>query len=154
MGLSLFEEQALADEKKTPPPYVTGGCVEANHLGDADEMVGVREETAFQTVPGYESLERILRDAYEQASGGKGAERHANERPFDDQPIMQITRLLDGHPVAALAYQVVKKTIEAGRLYHIKGPDAAIRELHGAINYAAATVLRIQELGATQEARQ
>lgn len=137
-------------EQQVPPPYVTGGRVEANHLGDADEMVEGRG-----SVPGYESLERILSDAYEQASGGKGAERHANARPFDDQPIMQITRLLDGHPVAALAYQVVKKTIEAGRLYHIKGPDAAVRELHGAINYAAATVLRIQELaGETKEARQ
>lgn len=140
-----------------PPPYVTGGCIqadtaggEANHLPDAGEKVDGRG-----SVPGYESLERILSDAYEQASGGKGAERHANAKPFDDQPIMQITRLLDGHPVASLAYQVVKKTIEAGRLYHIKGPDAAVRELHGAINYAAATVLRIQELaGETKEARQ
>lgn len=133
-----------------PTPYVTGGCVEANHIPDAGKMVEGRG-----SVPGYESLERILSDAYEQASGGKGAERHANAKPFDDQPIMQITRLLDGHPVAALAYQVVKKTIEAGRLYHIKGPDAAVRELHGAINYAAATVLRIQELaGETKEARQ
>jgi len=95
----------------------------------------------------YQSLSDVLHDAYEQASGGKGKERHDNGLPFEDQPIMQITRLLGDHPVAALAYQVVKKTVEAGRLYHIKGADAAEREILGAINYSAAMILRMRELG-------
>lgn len=51
----------------------------------------------------YASLAGILADALKQASSGKGAERHANNKPFEDQPIMQITRLLDGHPVGPLA---------------------------------------------------
>jgi hypothetical protein len=95
----------------------------------------------------YKSLSDVLHNAYEQASGGKGKERHDNGLPFEDQPIMQITRLLGDHPVAALAYQVVKKTVEAGRLYHIKGADAAEREVLGAINYSAAMILRMRELG-------
>lgn len=112
---------------------VSGGC------GGASEKIDTTEE--------YQSLSNIFHDAYEQASGGKGKERHANDKPFEDQPIMQITRLLGDHPVAALAYQVIKKTVEAGRLYHIKGADAAERELLGAINYLAATILRMRELG-------
>ena len=100
---------------------------------------------------GYASLRGVLDSALAQASGGKGAERHANGLPFEDQPIMQITRLLGEHPVAALAYQVIKKTVEAGKLYKLKGPEAAMQEMHGAINYAAAVVLRLQELSKEQK---
>lgn len=35
----------------------------------------------------YVALENILYEAYQQASAGKGNERHANNRPFDRQPI-------------------------------------------------------------------
>jgi hypothetical protein len=40
---------------------------------------------------------------------------------------------------------VIKKTVEAGRLAHIKGPDAAEAELLGAINYLSAMVILIRE---------
>lgn len=113
----------------------------------AEEPVYPLLNTSLRADNPYASLRTVLDSAFEQAAGGKGAERHANGLPFEDQPIMQITRLLGEHPVAALAYQVVKKTVEAGRLYRIKGPDAAVREMQGTINYAAATILRLQELG-------
>ena len=84
-----------------------------------------RSHRGLQPTGEYALLELVLDRALAQASGGKGKERHDNGLPFEDQPIMQITRLLGDHPVAALAYQVIKKTVEAGRLYHIKGADAA-----------------------------
>lgn len=110
-------------------------------------MMGVGAKIDISGSDDYIELFKVLDAAFLQASGGKGKERHDNGLPFEDQPIMQITRLLGDHPVAALAYQVIKKTVEAGRLYHIKGADAAEREILGAINYAAAMILRMRELG-------
>ena len=96
---------------------------------------------------GYEMLRDEFVAAVEQASGGKGKERHANDQPFDQQPILAITRLLDGHPCAALAYQIIKKTIEAGRLVKLRGTDAAVSETYGVMNYAGAMAIRLKELG-------
>lgn len=96
---------------------------------------------------GYEALRDEFVAAVEQASGGKGKERHANDQPFDQQPILAITRLLDGHPCAALAYQIIKKTIEAGRLVRLRGTDAAVAETYGVMNYAGAMAIRLKELG-------
>ena len=94
---------------------------------------------------GYTSLRYVLDAAYDQASRGKGNERHATDNAFEDQLICQIQRILKGHPLAGQAFQVIKKTVEAGRLAHIKGPDAAESELLGAINYLSAMVILIRE---------
>ena len=94
---------------------------------------------------GYAILRDVFANAVEQASGGKGKERHANGSPFVDQPILAITRLLTGHPCGALAFQAIKKTIEAGRLVELKGTDAAVAELRGAMNYIAAMVIYLEE---------
>ena len=94
---------------------------------------------------GYNVLRDVFASAVEQASGGKGKERHANGSPFVDQPILAITRLLTGHPCGALAFQAIKKTIEAGRLVELKGADAAVAELRGAMNYIAAMVIYLEE---------
>lgn len=101
----------------------------------------------------YASLHEVLSQAYHQAAGGKGHERHATDDPFDQQPIMVIPRLLGDHPCAALGFQVIKKTVEAGRLHRIKGPDAAVRELYGAINYLAAMALLVKEMGDIRDSR-
>jgi hypothetical protein len=93
----------------------------------------------------YASLSRVLTAAKEQASTGKGKERHANDNNYEDQLICVVGRLLRGHPYGSHAYQVIKKTIEAGRLYYIHGPDAAYQEVLGAINYAAAMNILISE---------
>ena len=110
------------------------------------KAMGVEEHS-----DGYESLRAEFAAAAEQASGGKGKERHANDQPFEDQPILAITRLLEGHPCGALAYQVIKKTIEAGRLYKLRGVDAAVAELYGAKNYSAAMSIYLKELAAKNE---
>jgi hypothetical protein len=93
----------------------------------------------------YNRLQRVLQDAEYQAADGKGKERHATDNQYEDQVICVVGRLLRGHPYGSHAYQVIKKTIEAGRLYKIKGPGAAYEEVLGAINYAAAMNILIAE---------
>lgn len=93
----------------------------------------------LHVVPGYESLATVLVKALEQAQSGKGKARHQlGTTPFHRQPIVEIGRMVGpGGP----AQQVMKKTQEAMRL----PPEQAIAELLGAINYAAATILVIEE---------
>ena len=93
-------------------------------------------------VKGYEDLTRILDEALQQATSGKGKERHAGNKPFDKQPIMEIARM------TGLAYQTgqaMKKIQESHTLLEIKGKEAAINELRGAIIYLAAAIKKIEE---------
>lgn len=93
-------------------------------------------------VPGYEVLERVLRDAYQQAAAGKGKERHADEGvAFEDQEVFQINRLLRGDPEAAPKYQAMKKIRESGRLPY----PAARAELEGAIIQLAVAIILLDE---------
>jgi hypothetical protein len=89
----------------------------------------------------YLPLSRVLDLALAQASSGKGAERHGNGKPFDQQPMMEISRML-GSPVGCF-YQAMKKTQEASRME----PEAAKREILGAINYLAGAYLLLDEQG-------
>jgi hypothetical protein len=92
--------------------------------------------------PGYESLAKVLQAALNQAQSGKGKERHAADEPFHEQEICQNTRAVGyGYPLG----QARKKAREALRLLETKGPDAAIAECLGAINYLAAAVIVMQE---------
>ena len=92
---------------------------------------------------GYEPLKRVLDEAYQQAAGGKGKERHASDgRPFMEQPIMTIARDVGN---GFLTGQAIKKAIEARRINSLRGPGAAKAELLGAIVYLAAAVLRVEE---------
>ncbi len=93
----------------------------------------------------YDSLNDVLNDAYTQAAEGKGKARHATDNNYEDQVICVVGRLLKDHPFGAHAYQVIKKTIEAGRLYKINGPEAAYQEVLGAINYSSAMGILIKE---------
>jgi len=97
------------------------------------------------TIDDYYELENTLDDAYAQAASGKGKERHANDNPYEDQVICQVQRLLKGHPFGGHAYQVIKKTIEAGRLYNLGRKDEAYDEILGAINYNCATGVLMRE---------
>lgn len=93
-------------------------------------------------VPGYEKLRAVLEEAYDQSARGKGKERHANDRPFDRQPIAEITRMVGiGFP----AGQAIKKASEAIGMSARGQGEAARRELLGAIVYAAAAVMAIDE---------
>jgi hypothetical protein len=90
----------------------------------------------------YVDLRQVLMLALEQASGGKGAERHGNGKPFDRQPMLEISRMLNGSPIGCM-YQAIKKTQEASRMDR----GAAKRELLGAINYLAGAYLLLEESG-------
>jgi hypothetical protein len=86
----------------------------------------------------YKQLELVLSEAYDQASEGKGKERHAcHGQRFEDQLICELSRILLGHPFAFNAGQAIKKIVEAGRL----PKDAAKREYLGAINYIAGMII-------------
>ena len=91
----------------------------------------------------YSELKRVLEMAYSQAAEGKGKERHANGEKFEDQPIMTIAK---GHGLGYQTGQAAKKLQEAHTLLKLRGKHAAIQEILGAINYAAAAVLLIEQM--------
>jgi hypothetical protein len=89
----------------------------------------------------YGSLIRVFKGAYDQASTGKGKERHADGEPFEQQKICTIARWVKTSPAGGPLQQAVKKCVESSRL----PPDRAIQELYGAINYIAAAVIILKE---------
>ena len=90
----------------------------------------------------YTSLAIELSGAYNQASSGKGVERHATGEAFKDQLICEETRRIGfGFPLG----QARKKIVESLRLLELRGANAAIHELHGAINYIAAACIVMRE---------
>ena len=90
----------------------------------------------------YAPLWRVLDAAYDQAANGKGKERHANDKPFTDQPIMEIARMtgIDAH-----SYQIMKKAQEASSMFKRGDFEAAKAEFRGVIIYAAAAILLAEE---------
>ena len=92
----------------------------------------------------YAPLWRVLEAAYDQAANGKGKERHANDKAFTAQPIMEIARMVGpGYQLG----QAMKKAQEAGGMIQRGHTHAAKAELLGAINYLAACVLLIEDGG-------
>lgn len=106
-------------------------------------MVDDEKELRFRhpappNVPGYEALRDVLNRAYMQAAAGKGNERHSTGQPFHEQPICDISRMVG---TGFATGQAIKKIEEAQRME----PEAAVRELLGAINYLAAAVIVTEE---------
>ncbi len=91
----------------------------------------------------YAALSDVLSEAYDQAATGKGKERHANGKAFTDQPILEIGRMLSG--IDGHAFQIMKKAQEAATMVRRGQSDAAVLELLGVINYAAAAVILTRE---------
>lgn len=92
--------------------------------------------------PDYAGLSRALDAAYNQAATGKGKERHANGKPFERQPIMEIARMVGpGYQLG----QAMKKSQEAAGMLNRQQLEQAQAELLGAINYLAACWLLIEE---------
>ena len=90
--------------------------------------------------PKYDSLYKVLLSAYNQASNGKGKERHQlnDDEPFENQKICEIARRLS---IDYNLGQAVKKIYESKRLTD----ERDIAELYGAINYIAAAIIVKQE---------
>lgn len=119
--------------------------IAASLQDDSDTLSPISED---RTVPvfvreGYDSLFTILCRALHQAQEGKGRERHANGKPFDQQPIMVIA---DQVGMGFQTGQAIKKTVEAHGMVNRGDLAAAERELLGAINFLAAAVLRINRM--------
>lgn len=93
-------------------------------------------------VPGYERLTDVLEAAYDQAARGKGAERHADNLPFHEQPMQSIA---DEHGIGFITGQARKKTEEALGMLNRGDGSAAIKEILGAINYLAGAVIYIED---------
>ena len=97
---------------------------------------------------GYEALGAVLNEALLQAATGKGRDRHADGRPFDDQPIMRETYACGlGFP----AGQARKKILEAVRCCQ-DHPERAVADLLGAINYIAALIIGIRGNATAEQA--
>ena len=92
---------------------------------------------------GYQMLDDVLARAYNQASSGKGAERHADNKPFHEQPMQRLCEL---YGVGFALGQAAKKAQEATRLPR----DRAVAELLGAIVYLAGAVICIERQQATE----
>lgn len=87
----------------------------------------------------YISLGLVMQSALEQASKGKGRERHASEgEAYEDQIICEVARRVGlGYPLG----QAVKKIYESQRI----GGERGVAELLGALNYVAAAVIVMRE---------
>lgn len=121
------------------------GYVRSSDIYDMERVTGfaisLRDE---ENAPdNYSELKRVLEMAYNQAAEGKGKERHANGEKFEDQPIMTIAK---GHGLGYQTGQAAKKLQEAHTLLKLRGKHAAIQEILGSINYAAAAVLLIEQM--------
>jgi hypothetical protein len=96
-----------------------------------------KTETITLDAPGYDSLAVVLKRAFDQASAGKGRERHANALPFHEQPMQQIAKR---RGVGFLLGQADKKSEEAMGL----PPGRDVAELLGAIVYLAGAVIFLE----------
>jgi len=104
-------------------------------LEQIERMAGLDQSSERSEYLGdYASLRRVLGEACDQASKGKGRERHAQDLPFEQQPMQ---KLLDLYGFGFGAGQIGKKVQEAARLPRAK----AEQELLGAIVYAAGLIL-------------
>lgn len=139
-------EDWIAAPMPPPPGYLMKAFNELPDPAPSVLFAGDEPPESFTPAgdPQYGMLYAVLMEAFEQASSGKGKERHANDLPFTEQKIFSINRQLDS--VDGILYQVVKKTIESKKL----PPDRACAELMGAIVYAAAGILFIRERSASK----
>lgn len=147
------------DDADTLRSFVEGGFTGDSELGQLIKdlskvryssarhaMTGEHPEsfTPFRPVvlcaPGYERLTAVLKAAHDQATYGKGADRHANNLPFHEQRMQQISQLFDS-PLG-MAYQVAKKVAEGITL---PTHDRQVAELLGAINYIAGIVIFLED---------
>ncbi|HUH58078.1 MAG TPA: hypothetical protein VL020_06150 [Pseudomonadales bacterium] len=127
------------------PYYVDEKGVTPNGMHDSKLhlIAEMYENTSDHEDNDYAKLRAILDRAYEQAASGKGKERHANDKPFNKQPIAEIGRMVGtGYNLG----QAMKKAQEAQGMANRGERDKAAHELLGAINYLASAVMLIEEV--------
>lgn len=87
---------------------------------------------------GYYDLIAVLFTAIEQATVGKGRDRHARDLPFTEQPMQLLNDALDSADGAL--FQAMKKITESKGLDY----EAKLKELRGAIVYVAGAMIWYQ----------
>lgn len=115
----------------------------ANSDGLMEDVARASERVAqWRNESHYTTLRAILDAAFNHAATGKGKERHARDLPFDDQPMLETTRLVgSGFPLG----QAIKKAGEAAGMIERGELSAAEAECLGAINYLAGAVAWMRE---------
>lgn len=111
----------------------------------ADELEALSLPDRFvpDDVPGYMELRMVIDRAYDQSARGKGRQRHNKaNKPFLKQPIMEIGRMVG---VGYQTGQIMKKVQEATTMHLTGNAEGAKAELLGAIVYAAAAYLLVEE---------
>lgn len=90
-------------------------------------------------IKGYESLSKVLEEAFCRAASGKGRQRHAGgDHEFEDQWILRGARL---YGAGGLYFQIGKKLEESFRMFG----NQRINELLDCINYCAAAIILERE---------
>lgn len=115
--------------------------IEAQVKATQPQRGGAPQLSPFD-VAGYERLAGVLERAYNQAAKHKGAERHANDKPFHEQPMQAIA---DRRGIGFILGQVDKKTEEAQGMIDRGENDKAVHELLGAIVYLAGAVIFLEK---------
>ena len=108
---------------------------------DPDE--GGQQHEDKQEGDTHAELKRVFSLAVAQSQSGKGADRHGNGESFTSQPIFTINQALGSNHGAL--FQVVKKATESARLAATDRKDMAKNELLGAMVYAAAAYLLLED---------
>lgn len=134
--IGVERPQVVVDDGEKKSPVVFRAEAPFSNKPELGEFRGQHHEV--YVLQGYESLIGVLEAALDQAQIGKGSERHADGKAFDDQPMQALINL---HGLGFALGQAGKKAQEAQRM----DSDAAIRELLGAINYLAGAVIHLQK---------
>lgn len=136
----------IKNEKACKHGYKSDGFCKicSNEPGQSADVEAIKYPQPEPCPVGYEELDRVLFEAFNQSAHGKGKSRHANDKAFPNQPIMTIGRMVG---VGGHSYQIMKKAQEATNMSLRGEHDAAIVEFRGAIIYAAAAILLIEEKG-------
>lgn len=143
------EEENVIWQSVTPTKdFSGGGGLEAEGLdpddlpeADLDNVAEHFDLAVSDPDHPYHELAWALLGAFEQAAMGKGKDRHANDLPFTKQRMQTIAQG-QGH-IGGHVYQICKKAMESERM----GRGARVRELQGAINYAAGAIIFTEREG-------
>lgn len=107
--------------------------------GDVDSPESILDEVSISDNPNYDKLLEALMEAFDQATKGKGAERHAaGGINFEDQDMLKV---MDRVGIGFALGQAIKKITEGNRLKRAKARD----EFLGAIVYLAGAIVWMKD---------
>lgn len=118
-----------------PPDYI---FEKLPHARDSS----VETRGVVLTAQGYELLAEVFARAFDQAANGKGKERHADDKPFHEQPMQLIA---DKRGIGFILGQADKKSEEAQGMLNRGQKEACVKELLGSIVYLAGAVIFVEK---------